>query len=215
MLFRIAPLLLLIAPAFIHSDPAWVAGTGEIPESAVFVGRENDYSYYVCRGDYEGGTHPGKLHAGKCNIEFNYGEIILDNYEVLIEDAEHIRWVPDSSGFVPADAYPVGYENGSTLFSCAAEVVQKDAEGLITATLGTHAGKVISSNCNIPYGGGAYQTDHYAVLVILTPTAIRRPARPALAGGAPGVTGRFDLNGRRQAWKKAAAAGAAPYPISR
>lgn len=215
MLFRLGTLMLLIAPAIIHSEPTWVAGTGEIPELAVFVGRENDYNYYVCRGDYEGGTHPGKLHAGKCNIEFNYGEIVLDNYEVLLEEPDHIRWVQDSSGFVPPDAYPVGLENGSTLFSCAAEVVQKDADGLITATLGTHAGKVISTNCNIPYGGGAYQTDHYAVLVIQTPTGIRRPERPAFAGGSKVHSGLFDLNGRKQNWKKVTAPKAAPYLISR
>jgi hypothetical protein len=151
-----------------------------------------------------GGVHPGKLHAGKCNIEFNWGEVVLDNFEVLTEMPELVKWVPDSAGMVPPDAFPVGNEDYATTYSCAAEVVQKDESGGIIASLGTHAGKVHSTNCNIPYGGGAYVTPNYSVLVILTPVAAR-PVRKAPSFAGAKAFGNYDLNGRKLAWKKVSA----------
>lgn len=201
-------------PSLAAKDPAWILGNGEIPVGAVYAGSENDFNYYVCRGEHMNGLHPGKLHAGKCNIEFNFGEVVLDNYEVLLEESDRVRWVPDSLGAAPPDAFPVGSEDGSTLYSCAAEVWQKDENGTVIGSLGIHAGKMRAANCNIPYGGGAYLTDRYAVLVLLSPTALK-PERKSRASGATGglKAGAYDLNGRSVAWRKAVSTVGAAGPI--
>lgn len=195
---------LAAAAALQAEEPSWIPGTGEVPALAVYAGSEQGNSYYVCRGEYMGGLHPGKLHAGKCNIEFALGEIVLETYEVLLEEADYVRWVPDSMGAAPPDAFPVGSEDGGTLYSCAAEVQQHDpSTGEVMGSLGIHAGKIKSNNCHVPYGGGAYLTERYAVLVILTPTEIRRAVPRALAAK-PG-TARYDLMGRKLGWRKVSA----------
>jgi hypothetical protein len=191
-------------------EPTWIIGTGEVPHGAVYAGSENEFSYYVCRGEYMNGLHPGKLHAGKCNIEFNFGEVVLDTYEVLLEESDLVRWVPDSLGAAPPDAFPVGSEDGSTVYSCAAEVWQKDEFGTVIGSFGIHSGKMRASNCNIPYGGGAYLTDRYSVLVLLNPTAVK-PERKSFVPRATGLrkAGSYDLNGRSLVRSRSGAAAGA------
>lgn len=206
----------LAAGALTAGEPTWVIGNGEVPALAVYAGSENSSNYYVCRGEHLGGLHPGKLHAGKCNIEFNWGEIPLDNYEVLLEEPDYIRWVADSMGAAPADAFPVGQENGGILYSCAGEVLQKDEAGNVVGSLGTHAGKLYASNCNIPYGGGAFLAERYAVLVILTPTALEKGPVTRRAPAAPSrFRGAYDLNGRQVRWEKVRTGADAPWLIKR
>lgn len=204
----------VVAATAAGKEPLWVPGSAEVPAGAVFVGSENAYNYFVCRGEHMGAVHPGKLHAGKCNIEFNWGEVVLDTYEVLTELPELVKWVPDSLGVVPPDAFPVGNENYATTYSCAAEVFRKDESGGILGSLGTHAGKVHSTACNIPYGGGAYVTPNYSVLVIMTPVDVK-PVRRARSFPGSRDFGTFDLNGRKLAWKRVSAAAGAPYLIRR
>ena len=178
-------------------DPAWVSGTPggqEIPANAVWAGAEGNDQNYVCRASYMNGIHPGKLLAGHCNIEFAGQELVRDEFEVLTADTPSVSWVEDSIGYVPEGAFATGEENGSSLFTCRAEVNHLDS-----LDRGLHAGKLIATNCNIPYGGGAYLSSTYSILVIKLedPVAVRGtrwvPARaPAMGTG-------FTADGRRPA----------------
>ena len=63
---------------------SWVASTGTVPANAVIGGQEPGRTLPICRGAYEGGLHPGKVVAGKCNIGWGGMEITLQAFEVLI-----------------------------------------------------------------------------------------------------------------------------------
>ncbi|MCA0920725.1 DUF3421 domain-containing protein [Pseudooceanicola nanhaiensis] len=60
---------------------------GSIPGAAVPIGYEADgRTLYVCRGEYKGGWHPGKIRAGFSGCSIGYGgrEIEVKSYDVLI-----------------------------------------------------------------------------------------------------------------------------------
>jgi hypothetical protein len=151
---------LLLSPLFVHSDPEWVSVPSEVPANAVAAGTEANVPNYVCRSEYQGGVHPGKYFAGKCNIEFAGQEVVQETFEVLVADSGYFLWVPDSNGEVPVSGFQVGSENGTTLYSCRAEVYFPDS----ITDVGTHAGKLVADACNIPYGGVAYHSKQYQVL---------------------------------------------------
>src|ERR1051326_4640296 len=57
-----------------------------VPSNAIVGGVEvggqnNGAMLYVCRAEYNGGVHPGKLIGGFCNISFAGQEIVLSNYQ--------------------------------------------------------------------------------------------------------------------------------------
>jgi len=61
---------------------------GPIPDHAVRGGNEADgRPLYLCRGEYKGGVHPGKLgpSARGCAISYGGKELTLPTYEVLID----------------------------------------------------------------------------------------------------------------------------------
>ena len=60
---------------------------GWLPPDAVIGGSEYNGSrkLAVCRAAYQGGTHPGKVVAGKCNIGWGGKEIVLNAFEVLVQ----------------------------------------------------------------------------------------------------------------------------------
>ncbi len=159
---------LLLSPVFIHSDPEWVSVPSEVPANAVLAGTEANVPNYVCRSEYQGGVHPGKYFAGKCNIEFAGQEVVQNVFDVLIADSGFFAWVPDSNGGASVTAFQVGSENGTTLYSCRAEVYFPDS----ITDVGTHAGKLVGDACNIPYGGTPYHSKQYQVLSTLPDTAM-------------------------------------------
>ncbi|EIJ42219.1 Protein of unknown function (DUF3421) [Beggiatoa alba B18LD] len=76
----------------LHNDNfTWVAmKDGKLPQGAVLGGREhspNNENLYVCRAHYENGIHPGKIRAefGGCHIGWGGKEILIKEYEVLVE----------------------------------------------------------------------------------------------------------------------------------
>lgn len=173
-----------------QTEASWligVSGSTEIPSGAVWAGSEAGAANYVCRAPYMGGIHPGKLLAGHCNIEFAGQELVRDDFEVLTAEESQIKWVPDSVGFVPPWSFSAGEENGMSLYACRAQVKLDETDR------GEHAGKLVGENCNIPYGGGAYLSRDYAVLVIGEPPVSARkpmwkPARAPFRGAAKGYS---------------------------
>lgn len=60
---------------------------GQVPSSAIPAGREsNGVKLYVCRGNYKGGVHSGKVRSafGGCNIGWGGKEVKVNPYEVLV-----------------------------------------------------------------------------------------------------------------------------------
>src|SRR6185503_10340172 len=133
----------------------WVS-KGTIPANAVVGGGENGYPLYVCRANYMGGVHPGKLLAGNCNIGYGGKEIVLNNYEILVGSG---TWGAPQTGF--AGALAAGYENGGPLYLCHANYK------------GVHPGKVVADNCNIGYGGGEKIFSSYEVFYPAAPSTLQ------------------------------------------
>ncbi|MFK8015709.1 MAG: DM9 repeat-containing protein [Gammaproteobacteria bacterium] len=56
------------------------------PRGQVIGGNEPGRQLVICRAAYNGGLHPGKIVAGKCNIGWGGKEIQLGNPEILVSD---------------------------------------------------------------------------------------------------------------------------------
>lgn len=142
-----------------HSSPThvWVSTkTGTpLPDHAIVGGQEpkTKQALYVCRADYLGGTHPGKLEHGKCTFTYHGNEIRTDHYQLLI--SEHpLRWLPASYGAIPPHAIKAGKDKGAPLYICQANY----HDGLIP-------GKVVGEYCHIGYEGRVINVPYYQVLV--------------------------------------------------
>ncbi|MDR3491422.1 MAG: DUF3421 domain-containing protein [Gammaproteobacteria bacterium] len=134
----------------------WVRGNyGMLPQDAVAGGRQPNqpHTLYVCHADYQGGVHPGKLIAGKCNISWGGREIEMPDYEVLVSRVPLI-WMQTRYGNIPANAVAGGYEGQRTLYICQANYMG-----------GVHPGKVVGNHCNFGWGGKEISLPNFRVLV--------------------------------------------------
>jgi len=109
---------------------------------------------YVCRASYNGGVHPGKVVAGKCNITYGGQEIPMERFAVLMGQLANPRlWAP---GFSPNNAnFPAGVDSDrtTTLYVCRASYNN-----------GLHPGKVVAGKCNIGWGGQEIILTNFEVL---------------------------------------------------
>ena len=149
-------LLLLSNTATAQLD--WVPFKGEIPSNAVIGGQENNQALAVCRYEYQGAKHPGKVVGKNCNIGYGGAEKYSSTFEILINKGSvHLDW-EKTTGALPADAIQGGAENGKPLYIGRAPY----AEGM-------HPGKVFSVGknhiCNIGYGGKEITLNEFEVLV--------------------------------------------------
>jgi Protein of unknown function (DUF3421) len=86
--------------------PGWQPYTGTIPAGTIPF-YEVDQVRYVCRGRYNTGTHPGKVVDRGCNIGWGGAEVVLTQYEILVDDPARptftwTRWqgrIPDNAVF--------------------------------------------------------------------------------------------------------------------
>ncbi len=63
------------------------AQNGQVPAGAVAGGQEaNGEKLYICRGNYQGGIHSGKVRGafGGCNISWGGKEVKINPYQVLV-----------------------------------------------------------------------------------------------------------------------------------
>jgi len=60
------------------------AANGYVPRNAVVGGSEDGHPLYVCRANYSGGKHPGKIIGKHCMFGYAGVEIMQSYYEVLI-----------------------------------------------------------------------------------------------------------------------------------
>lgn len=64
------------------------ASNGAVPSSAIIGGHESDGTkIYICRGNYKGGVHSGKVRSafGACNLSWGGKEVKVNAYEVLVK----------------------------------------------------------------------------------------------------------------------------------
>jgi len=139
------------------NQPTWVRmHTGDrLPHHAVVGGNQPNppATLFVCRANYRGGVHPGKLFNGRCNIGWGGNEISLSQYEVLVS-RKSVGWVSASFGAIPPHAIQGGYQHDGPLYIC-----QANYNG------GIHSGKVVGQNCNFGWGGKEISVPYYKVLV--------------------------------------------------
>jgi hypothetical protein len=124
----------------------WLAFDGMVPENSVSGGIENENDLPVCRGNYNGVTHPGKLLANKCNIGWGGKEIELESFDVLVNTGVPLTW-KTYTGSIPNGAVEAGNENGKVLY--VGQFTRPDGS--------VHAGKVFGVKggyiFNYGYGG--------------------------------------------------------------
>jgi hypothetical protein len=120
------------------------AGTSQ----AVIGGKENGQNLQVCRCNYNGAKHPGKVVAGKCHIGWGGKEVFLPDYEVLINSGNaDIQWQKMNGSQIPQNGVEAGRERNTVYYV-----------GRATHTDGSiHPGKVFMAGgqyiCNYSWGG--------------------------------------------------------------
>lgn len=129
----------------------WASSTGKMPRDTFYGGSERGRKLAVCRASYKGGTHPGKVVAGKCNIGWGGKEIVIRKYQVMTNKGVKLSWAkgPSAKGMVIG-----GKERGRSLPVCRGKY-----KG------GTHPGKVVAKKCNIGWGGKEIVLRSFEVLV--------------------------------------------------
>jgi hypothetical protein len=132
---------------------SWVAFPGgALPRDTVHVDAAAT-SAAVCRANYQGGQHPGRVSGSNCNIGYGGREWGIGGGEALVAKADKIAWTP-FSGQMPPQAVVGGVEHGQGLAVCRARYQN--------AYL---AGKVVAGNCNVGYGGKELTLRPFDVLV--------------------------------------------------
>ena len=129
----------------------WAASSGRLPANAFIGGSEGSRKLAVCRAAYQGGTHPGKVVAGKCNIGWGGKEIVIRKFEVMTNKGVKLAWAkgPSAKGMIIG-----GAERGRSLPVCRGKYKS-----------GTHPGKVVAGKCNIGWGGKEIVLRSFEVLV--------------------------------------------------
>ncbi len=152
--------ILLLSFGSVFSQLEWVPFEGKIPTEAVIGGIENNNTLPVCRCDYNGAMHPGKVVANKCNIGYGGVEKAIASFEVLVNRGIiELHW-QKSEGSLPSQAVQAGTERGLPLY-----VGRAFHKG------NTHPGKVFKSGsdnkyiCNLGYGGKEIVNTTFEVLV--------------------------------------------------
>jgi hypothetical protein len=166
-----------------QTNVEWVSYKGNLPANVVYGGQENGQKLAVCRCNYNGALHAGKVVSGKCNIGWGGREIIASSFEILVKKMEtDLNWVSISGGNMPTNAVISGVENGRQLYVGKANYAN-----------GVHPGKVFWNGsrfiCNIGYGGKEYTLMEFKVLTTgqsetsnQQMPAQEAPAQPATAG---------------------------------
>lgn len=133
------------------------AASGFVPSGALIAGAEpNRLPLYLCRAEFQGGLHPGKLVAKNCNIGFGGSEVLLPEYEILLAPDASVDWVAASEGQIPRYSLPAGREPGRpVLYACRG-----------AHRSGVHPGKLVAANCNISWGGLEILLEEYEVLTV-------------------------------------------------
>jgi len=153
---------------------SWVTvREGRIPASAVQGGQDQGAPIYICRAQYQNGIHAGKVVNRRCNFGWGGREVVLNDYQVLVE-RQGVRWVAQGQG-VPRGAVLAGRVPGGDLYVCRA-----------SHGGGTHIGKLFNGKCNIGWGGQEVSLGVYQVLIAPGSRWLRVPPGQIPAGAVGG-----------------------------
>lgn len=151
-----------------HAQLKWVPFQASMPANAVMGGSENGAQLPVCRCAFNGGTHPGKVVSGRCNIGWGGNEQSVAAFEVLV-NPENVKldWVKVEGATLPAGAVEGGSENNAPMY------IGRVNYSVGGRNLGVHPGKVFKSGsgyiCNFGYGGKEISVNRdFEVLVQVT-----------------------------------------------
>lgn len=138
-----------------------VRGTNVRPD-AVVGGRAGGQPLILCRARHQGGVHPGKLWAGRCNIGWGGKEIAATDFDVLVRTvrAQQESAFPtdvwrDPSTVDTKITFHGGQDRNQSLRVCRAQLQD-----------GAHPGKEVAGKCNLGWGGRELTVDKYEVLVL-------------------------------------------------
>jgi len=150
--------ILMLSFCTIDAQLEWVKYDGSMPDGAVVGGVETNRSLVVCRCDYRGAMHPGKVVEKACNIGWGGKERIVKDFEVLVNKGiVELSWLK-SDGELPDNAIQAGTERGGPLY--VGRTFHKN---------GTHPGKIFKAGgnyiCNIGWGGKESTHKSFEVLV--------------------------------------------------
>jgi len=147
------------------SSAEWQTFDGSVPSNAVVGGWMRLLrKLYVCRANYMGGVHPGKLddYDKLCRIGWGGDEYALEDFEILVDSSQNstLAW-KTYAGTIPENAVVGGRNDasGTSLYIC------KATDSLLS---GFCPGKVFSNMCNITVGGTEYVKTEYQVLTFGT-----------------------------------------------
>jgi hypothetical protein len=148
----------MLASCSLFAQLDWVPFEGELPSNAVIGGVETNRSLAVCRCEYKGANHPGKVVEKACNIGWGGKEVIVKKFEVLVNNGVvELDWIK-TKGKLPKHAIQAGSENGLPLY-----IGRKFYQN------GTHPGKVFKVGkrhiCNVGWGGKEKVFKNFEVLV--------------------------------------------------
>lgn len=146
-------------PAPSGAEPAWSTSQGgAIPPGSQATGYEPGGFLYSCRGQVEGGTHPGKVRPGfdGCYVPVGGREVSVRQYQVFTGSP---AWTIARDGTVPEGAVEAGRtRSNQILYVCRAA----GAPGQLQPGK-TGAGL---RGCNIGVGGVEQTQAIYEVLVL-------------------------------------------------
>ncbi|MCZ8182111.1 MAG: DUF3421 domain-containing protein [Beijerinckiaceae bacterium] len=144
----------MLAPAMAQqqrSPVEWVnRQSGQALPAGALVGGDNGDGrvLHLCRGQYRGGWHTGKLLAGRCNFGWGGTEIVVDRYQVLRGYGVWRR------PFGDLDRSYIGGGSGTDRY----RICRAPYRG------GVHPGKVVAGRCNIGWGGREIVVDGFEAL---------------------------------------------------
>jgi hypothetical protein len=111
--------------------PTWSAAiAGAVPPVGIAGGQENGKPLVVCRANYGGGVHPGKVIGNTCNIGWGVKEVALPSFDVLRGNPAEVQWLAGQNGSVPSNAM----EGGVRTVSRSAFAASCTAAGSILAS---------------------------------------------------------------------------------
>ncbi|PJI39569.1 DM9 repeat-containing protein [Ferrovibrio sp.] len=143
---------------------AWVNGVSPGDPrlaGAVIGGQVGAQAMMLCRARHQGGLHPGKVWAGKCNIGYGGRELAIADFDILTRSVpqQYATSFPDvwrePAGIDPRMSFVAGNEGAQAMRPCRAALQD-----------GIHSGKEVAGKCNIGWGGKEITIEKYEVLVL-------------------------------------------------
>jgi hypothetical protein len=117
------------------------------PGNGVVVGTAGTRgSLIVCRANYDGGQHPGKVWDGTCNFGWGGVTHYSSTYEVLVD--RNYRWITAASDGIPSNAI-----DGGDAGNAAGHARLGVCEVFNGGDNSWHPGKFYANKCNYAWGG--------------------------------------------------------------